>query len=519
MVFITDLIFEDFGTSNNLDASLNSTFIYDNTDGFSSVNFHITVPTSGTVQFEGTNDSTNWFTINFQNINTGKPNSTTSSNNDYTGSILGLRKFRVKVTSAGMSSGSVIGRTIREGFGTTVDSNTQDQNNPTYVQLTGPVSAFGENLVGQLIPRVQISFPYNLNSRLVKTEVTNSGTVTHDTNFAVCQTNTTANGSATLNSIQVVTYRPGIGVSIRFTAIFNAGNANNKTYIGLGNSANGLFIGYNGTLFGVLRRNGGVDTWVYQDDWNNDKLDGTGPSQMILDKTKGNVYQIKFQWLGFGQMTFYVENPDTGNFITIHRIQYANANTVPSLANPSFPFIMTTVNSGGSTTNNTIKSPSVAILYEGATNQTGLLNSKSNEISPGAIGIKKAIIAVNNKLSVFGGSNNNNSYLDLKNVSFANNGTQSVKFGLILNPTSITSATYADVDTNTSIAEFSINGTTITGGREIFTVVLAPGATIIKDFNVLIIDINPGENITAFAEAFQNTNGSLQGSMTWGEII
>ncbi len=77
--------------------------------------------------------------------------------------------------------------------------------------------------------------------------------------------------------------------------------------------------------------------------WNIDKGDGIGQLP-IIDWSKGNVFQIRYQWLGYGAITFFIENPISGNCIPVHRIQYANANTVPSVSNPSLQFLVNAAN-------------------------------------------------------------------------------------------------------------------------------------------------------------------------------
>jgi len=71
--------------------------------------------------------------------------------------------------------------------------------------------------------------------------------------------------------------------------------------------------------------------------WNYDKADGTGTLPDI-DWSKGNIYQIKYQWLGYGMIQFYIEDPSLGRFIRVHAIRYANQNTTPTVSNPTFPF-------------------------------------------------------------------------------------------------------------------------------------------------------------------------------------
>jgi hypothetical protein len=81
--------------------------------------------------------------------------------------------------------------------------------------------------------------------------------------------------------------------------------------------------------------------------FNIDKLDGTGQSGFILNPQKGNVYQIGFQYLGFGNAKFMVEDPETGYFIKMHEIKNANALDKPVLKNPNVSILATSANIGG----------------------------------------------------------------------------------------------------------------------------------------------------------------------------
>ena len=56
-------------------------------------------------------------------------------------------------------------------------------------------------------------------------------------------------------------------------------------------------------------------------------MNGTGSSGMTLAPTNGNVYQITYTYLGFGNVFFYIISNITGLFILVHVFQYANTNT------------------------------------------------------------------------------------------------------------------------------------------------------------------------------------------------
>lgn len=112
----------------------------------------------------------------------------------------------------------------------------------------------------------------------------------------------------------------------------------------------------------------GTETFIPQSTWNGDKLDGTGASGVTLDPTKGNVFQIGIQYLGFGSISFQVEvcPPDGNNadFVTVHTIRNPNTLTTTTFGNPAFPFTMAAY-SAGSTTNLTVKCGSFAGFIEG----------------------------------------------------------------------------------------------------------------------------------------------------------
>ena len=94
-----------------------------------------------------------------------------------------------------------------------------------------------------------------------------------------------------------------------------------------------------------------VDTWTPQSSFNIDKLDGTGPSGMIIDPTKFNVYQIDFRWLGAGIISFALEDQETGTVIYFHRIYYVNQNTTLHMDNPTYRigYVAADLTGGGGT--------------------------------------------------------------------------------------------------------------------------------------------------------------------------
>ena len=110
-----------------------------------------------------------------------------------------------------------------------------------------------------------------------------------------------------------------------------------------------------------------IETFITQSLWNIDTMDGNGASRTNIDTSKGNIYGIGYQYLGFGDPVFSIENPETGLLTDVHRIQTANAKNSLVLRNPSTTARWEAINSGSSASNVTIKGASAAIFNEGET--------------------------------------------------------------------------------------------------------------------------------------------------------
>lgn len=132
-----------------------------------------------------------------------------------------------------------------------------------------------------------------------------------------------------------------------------------------------------------------TETFIPQSTWNGDKMDGTGGSGVTADWTKGNVFQIGIQYLGFGAITFAIEQAsggDTPDFVVVHTLLIPNSVTATTFRNPSFPFTAA-VYSAGSTTNISVSIGSYAGFIEGKSELRGnrfTYTQQSSGISNGA---------------------------------------------------------------------------------------------------------------------------------------
>lgn len=108
-----------------------------------------------------------------------------------------------------------------------------------------------------------------------------------------------------------------------------------------------------------------TENFVPQSDWNVDTMDGAGASRFELDPTKGNVYGIGYQYLGFGNPTFSIENPETGLLAQCHMIQWAGSRTSTIVKNPTMTVRWEAANSGSLASSVSVSGASGGLFTEG----------------------------------------------------------------------------------------------------------------------------------------------------------
>lgn len=476
-------------------------------------------------------------------------------------------------------------------------------------------TAFGELAVAEPTARVNMQFPYNINSRVAKSEINNGATITQADSMAIVQSGTSANSSARLISRRVLHYNPGQGAEVRFTAIFTEGVAGSQQVIGVGDVGDGFFFGYDGTDFNVCRRRAGnphlakmtvtaaatgtgnititldgdtqtvavtsgdaaavvarkiaavsfanigtgwqvdvsgetveflsfdaaahggsysvsgqgvtatfantvtgvapTDDWTPQSSWNGfDTFDGTGVSGVTLDPTKGNVYRIAYQWLGFGAIRFYIEEPATGSFVEVHRIVYANQNTVPSVYNPTFPLYVSAINHAN-TTNMTLKTASMVGMVQGKEVEHG--ERFGADASKASVTTEVAVLTIRVKEVYQSRINRTHIFPDLWSGGGENSGGKTINFRLLYNATLGGTPSYSDIDTNTSVVEVDTSATTVTGGFELLEVITVGGTAS----QVVQLDTGfhmaPGDTLTVSAQSSQTSTAIT--SFGWIEEI
>lgn len=393
------------------------------------------------------------------------------------------------------------------------------------VELGGSnVGAFGDIIAVSPTPQVQLDFVYGINSQTGVTTVANGGVVDTNASRLRLSTSTNAAGNALFESSRISRYRPGEGMEARFTAAWKGSAADSTQIVGAGDVNNGYFFGFDGVTFGLMIRKGGVDTWTAQSAWNGDKCDGTGASGFIWDKTNGNVMMIRYPYLGYGNIKFYVQNPATSGWILCHTIRYTNSSALVQVDNPSFPFCANCVNTG----NTTDLVSYVGSVYMAVTGEQKYLGAQWAADNAKTVTTENVILSLQNCTSYNGVTNTGRARLRSISATYPNNSNayavvrlkKGVTIGGTPSYTPINGSTADDgatITTGNSIVSVDTAGTTITGGTYIWQGTMCDGGNLYADLTDFDIFLSPGEILTV--SGFASGSAIVAAGVNWQEDV
>ncbi len=192
------------------------------------------------------------------------------------------------------------------------------------------------------------------------------GSFTHQPETAtyLLSCNSTATAAVVRTTNRYHYYLPGTGLMTILTlGLSDTGRANNIRRWGYFDDDNGLFFELSSSTLNTVVRRDGIDTRTPQSAWSNDKLDGTGLSDITLDVSKENLYWIDMAWLGVGEVRYGVLKPN-GERIVANIHQYANANVGPYMYTPHLPIRWQNFNTGITTGTSDIRAICAAVYSD-----------------------------------------------------------------------------------------------------------------------------------------------------------
>lgn len=213
------------------------------------------------------------------------------------------------------------------------------------------ITGFGETrvaspyLVGNYVNK------YQLDDYWYDTNIVGGGTVSHVPLQSAIELEVTAasGDKAQLRTNNYFRYQAGRSMLVRITGYCSdSGQTNQVRRWGMFDENDGLFFEQSGGTIYVVQRSSTsgsvVDTKVAQASWSKDVMDGTGGSGITLDYTKGNIWEITFQWLGVGVVSFFI------NGTLIHQFENPNSHAYPYMRTAVLPLSWDVENTGASAT-------------------------------------------------------------------------------------------------------------------------------------------------------------------------
>lgn len=371
------------------------------------------------------------------------------------------------------------------------------------------LTIFGESVIGFRSHDISIAFNYNISTDDVTIEDTGTGTSEFDQN-TIKLTPGTGVGLAQARSRKTVTYRPGTEAFGMFTIVFeNGGESGLNQGLGIMDGSDGFFIGYEGSQFSIARRKGGVTIWTPESEFNGEDISW-------LDKTKLNIYMIRYGWLGIGPISYYVYFGPDRKWIRMHSTDLTNKQTLPHINTPILPICAFSERLTGTGTNAVMRSGSwrggiVNGGEEDPRRQFAFTNSKA--------GVSTAltnIFTLSNK-NIFQGVTNKTSIL-LELISIASDGTKNLEISMQENATLGGTPSFTDINTTNSVMEVDIAGTTVTDGIFRFATSLGKVDSEVVPLIIYKYIIHPGETMTFAARAISGTT-EVTYAVNWGEIF
>ena len=220
------------------------------------------------------------------------------------------------------------------------------------------LDVFATNITGSRYNQIEINFEFAPGATLITNTTSGGASITQANGHSLYSTGTATSAEAKSVSVDTIKYRPAHEIYGYFTASFtNPTSANSYQRIGIYDTNNGFFVGFNGLNFGITKRTAASDTFVNRSAFNTDLLDGSAGSKFTRNGTPeainlaySNVFRIRFGWLGSASILFDVFSPD-GIWVTFHAIKQPNSALNPSVTNPDLPMTIDVYKGSADATN------------------------------------------------------------------------------------------------------------------------------------------------------------------------
>ncbi len=392
-------------------------------------------------------------------------------------------------------------------------------------QDTGNIDAFGRARVSELTTQFDAKQIYNGLPLFIDNVTNGLGTVFHNSTESASDMSTTGSGDYAISQTkQRFNYQSGKSQLIFMTCYNFEAETSVSKKIGYYSSSvgapyntgyDGLFFESSGKVSINIWKRGVLTEQTNQEDWNIDKVDGTGKSGITIDWSKNIIFVVDFEWLGVGRVRWGVVID--GLIFYIHESKHANTTTGVYMLSPNQPLRWELRQAG-----------------EGSGSFTFVCASVNSEGSINALG---KVLSLNNGTTHINANNTSNNYIlhsirlnssnlgtlvDILNFNTLSRTNDDYLWSVILNPSIAGGAlTYSSVS-NSSLDHAVGTGNYVTGGT-----VLSSGyvegnrgdAIEIKNAIRLGATITGVSDQLVFCVQPLSSNLDILGAIDWRELI
>jgi hypothetical protein len=329
----------------------------------------------------------------------------------------------------------------------------------------------------------------------------------------------------------VFNYQPGKSLLTMCTFVMNQAKSGLVQRVGYFGRENGYYIqlGSNTsptTLFSnvyiVERSNvlGTVsETLVAQQNWNGDKLDGTGASGLSLDITKSHIFYTDIEWLGVGSVRTGVVID--GTFINCHTFNHANFIPYTYIATACLPVRYEITNRAATSGTSNLNQICSTVLSEGGYEPKEQLFCQLGPAGGKSVTTTTAVPLISIRLAP--GRLDAIAVLKQLNVAVRTN-NDLAQWTLILNGT-LSGPTSWGAHADSTNVQVDTGSDAISGGR-IIEVGFAQTGSLNTSLQASFFEAQLGRNsftgtsdIITLAAAQCTTNPVLFYSLAWAELI
>ena len=361
-------------------------------------------------------------------------------------------------------------------------------------------------------------------------ETSGTATVSHLPNesTALLSIGTASGDKITRESRRVFPYQPGKSLQVMQTFVFSAPKAGLRQRAGYFSRQNGVYLEQDGLDAYIVIRSfvtgQVVNNRIPQSQWNVDRLDGTGPTDLVLDLTKAQIFITEYEWLGAGSIRvgFMID----GVFVTAHQFNHSNHISTVYITTATLPVRYEIENTANTASASAMRQICVSVLsnggYQRLTEDWTAARTSTVNISTDFYPIVAIRLA----------SGRTDAVIVPTGISVLPVAQGNYQYALIKNPTAVTEGTWINHTPSTGNVDYNISATAMTGGTVVLEGLISSsnqgaGAVNLGNTDIVRFDLQlgrtnadtPVSDVMVLAVKSLGATQSCIGSLSWNDLV